>query len=279
QVAILTAETTIAGATREARYRDDEWDGLPVRRVSFNIDLSPDPHRFEWDNPWVNRLILDTVRAERPDVVHFVHPARLSLSSVPLLRGLGITVVGQMHDYWFICALSNLLRVDGSLCGGPDRLGGECIRCVLTNPLMPQDRATALLRRLPTPALAALGLATRLRRPVGRLRWARAQTRRLGEMRRYVGQMDALLCPTRFSQALLRRNGFSLANVRLLPLGIQPPRAPAPLPPRPPADPLRVVFLGRLEPRKGVHLLVEAVRTLPAALPLVVEIVGYEEDA
>jgi glycosyltransferase involved in cell wall biosynthesis len=256
---------------------EDDWRGLRVRRLSFNILAAPVPYRFEWDNPWVGQHLLEYAAAERADVVHVVHGGHLSMAAAPRLRQAGPLVVASVLDYWHICTLSTLKRVTGRLCLGPDRLGGECVRCVLTRPWTLQDRASRLVRRAPNLALKALAVASRLiPNPPGRWATVEAQTRRLADMRAYLAGIDAVLCPSEFVAGLLHRNGFDPRNIRMLPLGIQPPD-PQRARPAAPADRLRIGFLGRLEPSKGAHVLVEAFGMLPADLAAELLIYGTDD--
>ncbi len=277
-VALLATRSAADGDEPGVRFADSEWHGVPIRRLSFNLGLAPEPYRLEWDNPWVNEQILEYASLRHAQVVHFIHGGRLSMSSVPLLKAAGLVVVASALDYWFVCAVSNLKRTDGTLCDGPDWLAGECIRCVLTRPWTQQDRTASLVARAPNLALKGLGLTARAL-PGAKGRWssARAQTRRLAEMRGYLAQMDAVLCPSEFVAGVLRKNGFEPANFRHLPLGVDPP-GQRPLRLLPSRGPLQVGFLGRIEYAKGVHVLVEAVLSLARELPIELKISGYPEN-
>src|SRR5262245_18252589 len=224
QVSLLTTRSGSATETPGARYEDDRQGELPVRRLTFNLGLAPNAYRYEWDNPWVNERILEYAELQRADVVHYVHGGHLSMSSVPLLKARGHVLLASVLDYWFVCARSNLRRADGSLCDGPDGLAAECIRCLITRPWTQQDRAAELVRHAPNLALKALALASRtLREPPGRWSWIEAQTQRLTDMRGYLSDLHAVLCPSEFVADLLRRNGFGSANLHVLPLGIEMP--------------------------------------------------------
>ncbi len=277
-VALLTTRSGSIGSVPGACYEDGEWQGLPVRRLTFNLSLAPNPYRYEWDNPWVNERMLQYVEQRRAEVVHLVHGGHLSMSAVPLLKASGRAVLASVLDYWFVCAVSNLRRPDGSLCDGPDWLGGECIRCLITRPWTRQDRISHVIRYSPNVALKALGLVARtMPDPPGRWASVQAQTNRLAEMRAYLAQLDAVLCPSQFVAGVLQRNGFDMSNVRLLPLGVQPVRVPRQARPRD-DDVLRLGYLGRQEPAKGLHVLVDAMLALPRELPVHMLIRGYEES-
>src|SRR5207248_366179 len=62
-----------------------------------------------------------------PDVVHFLHLAGLSPSSVEIAHRLGIPIVIEIHDFYFACPIVHLQKLSGELCDGPDG-GRECAR-------------------------------------------------------------------------------------------------------------------------------------------------------
>jgi glycosyltransferase involved in cell wall biosynthesis len=276
-VGLLTAGSRQSGEQPGTRAVDDEWHGLPVRRLFFNLALAPNPLRAEWDNPWVNERVLEYVAERDAELVHFVHGGHLSMSAIPLLKERGLALIGSVLDFWNVCPLSTLRRPSGALCQGPDDLGAECVRCL--SALQPPRKypQSVPLRYAPYPALRALVQVSRtLGRDAGKWGWLNAVSHRLEAMREYVGALDVALCPSEFVASLLRQNGFATRNLRVLPLGVRPPDPPPPPRPRH-SGPLRVGFLGRLEPAKGAHVLIEAVLASPH-LPLEVHVYGNDAD-
>ncbi|MEJ5198208.1 MAG: glycosyltransferase, partial [Anaerolineae bacterium] len=66
--------------------------------------------------------------AVRPDVVHFQHVQGVSARLIALARGRPRIVT--LHDYWYFCANSQLVRPDRSVCSGPD-WGAKCVDCAV----------------------------------------------------------------------------------------------------------------------------------------------------
>jgi glycosyltransferase involved in cell wall biosynthesis len=89
---------------------------------------------------------------------------------------------------------------------------------------------------------------------------------RLGDLRKVL---DVVLCPSRFLQRLCAAAGQASA---FLPY----PTPPAPRGPLLRPGPLRLVFVGRLEPEKGVH---DFLRILPATFTGTFAIIGSGRDA
>jgi glycosyltransferase involved in cell wall biosynthesis len=65
------------------------------------------------------------LRSEKPDVVHF-HAAR-PLSLIRNCFNLNYPTIVSLHDYWYLCCLGFLIRKNGDFCGGPVK-GANCAR-------------------------------------------------------------------------------------------------------------------------------------------------------
>ena len=97
-------------------------------------------------------------------------------------------------------------------------------------------------------------------------------------IRALVREVDAVVALSQWSRDLLVENGADPARVVIsrhgLPATVSEPVSgceAARLP-----GPLRVAYLGRLDPVKGVDLLVEAVRALPG-VPLALDVYGIAQ--
>lgn len=64
-----------------------------------------------------------------PDIVHFQHLINLSASLIKIVKRRGIPMVITLHDFWFMCPRTVLLKNDYSICSGPDERGEKCYRC------------------------------------------------------------------------------------------------------------------------------------------------------
>lgn len=87
------------------------------------------------------------------------------------------------------------------------------------------------------------------------------------ELTRYAAEVsmaDFILCPSEFVMDSCRFLGAPSEKLRLLPYGFDPGRFSPPAAPRGTGNPLRVVFAGTFNHRKGSHLLLEAFALLRA---------------
>ncbi len=83
---------------------------------------------------------------------------------------------------------------------------------------------------------------------------------KLAREEREFASADALLCPSEFVAATHAERGEPETRLLRHRYGFDPERFRPPAVPRPTSAPLVVAFVGRLEPRKGVHLALEAWR-------------------
>ena len=144
-----------------------------------------------------------------------------------------------LHDYWYFCANSQLIRPDQRVCDGP-KFGWNCVDCAT---------ARADLERL------------RVFRPLIALPFAY----RNAYLLRLIAGVDRFVAPSHFLLEQYARQGFPAERIVVLENGLDTGRLVASAGdemPSPPARP-HFGFLGSLAWQKGVHILVEAFNQLP----------------
>ncbi len=261
RVEVVCVESITEG-TLEPRCVSEEYEGIPVHRLFFNLALAPDPARWEFWNPrlgeWFGRFLEEC----RPDLVHFQAGYLLTGSVLEAAQARGIPTVLTLHDYWFLCPRIHLQRPDGALCGVPDD-PAECVWCRLTEK-----------RRFRLPDRATHGGAGRLARRIlsgsllaRRTGWS-ARVDAIRERRERLGRalrgVDVLLAPSRFlARMFVARGGLPPDRIRYLRYGLDSGTGERPSPPESGRRRgFRVGYLGQIAPHKGVHVLVEAFRSL-----------------
>ena len=119
----------------------------------------------------------------------------------------------------------------------------------------PASRRLPVITRLHTPFLETLELKPQLRKQPGSCFTCWLE-------RRAVLASDRLICSTRgHTRMMAKVYRFDPEQVRIIPLGTALPSdaAVAAIPPRDPAAPVRVLYVSRLEVRKGALTLLDAV--------------------
>ncbi len=228
---------------RPFAVQEETLDGIRAHRISAPLvgwRAHPLVEFYRtFRNPAVERDFVDFLRREKPDLVHFQHGMALSARLLPLARDLGYPTFLTLHDYWFICANSQLIWPDTRICTG--KAGGlNCARCALA-------RLGGGPRTLPLrPLLAPLFL------------W------RDGVVRRAAWAAARWISPSRFLMDRYRQAGFPEERFTFLENGLDLERLRG-FPRHLSADGrVRFTFIGSLAWQKGVHVAVEAFRELPA---------------
>lgn len=278
EAVVFTGYPVKGRVSRENAEDAYEYGGLPVFRFrhSNTWSLLPEnPMEAEYENLFFAGLFRRELRRFRPDVVHFCHLQRVSASAVAVCFELGIPMVYTVTDFWPLCPTNQLLLPDLSLCEGPDGDGANCIAHLAG--IYGGAAAGRFFRALPP------GVLGRLARISGMIPWpdrsvpamAKALAARPGVLRERMNRIDAILVATGFMGETLARFGVERKRIRRVPFGIpggdgtSPPAAE-----RGRRETFRAGFIGTLYEHKGAHVLLEALRRLPADLSVEVLLYG-----
>jgi glycosyltransferase involved in cell wall biosynthesis len=109
-------------------YTDEMYQGVPVRRVHINWKLAPDPNRYLYNNPDVEKHLGKWLTEWKPDIVHITSCVTLSASVINAVKDQNIPLVLTLTDFWFICPQLNLLKRDNSMCDGRTT-AWDCLEC------------------------------------------------------------------------------------------------------------------------------------------------------
>jgi glycosyltransferase involved in cell wall biosynthesis/GT2 family glycosyltransferase len=173
------------------------------------------------------------LREERPRLLHVHHLAGHAFSLVRVARRLGIPIVLQIQDWWFVCARVNRFHRDGVRCAGP--APEKCARCV------------TLTRVPPAPLTNRVVHALRRRAARAALRAADA----------FIAGSNAIRDD--YASVVPRATPF-----HVLPYGVAMRASHGERPPT--RGPIRFGYVGSIAPHKGVHVAAEAMRGLDATL-------------
>lgn len=239
-----------ASQTPGFRAVDDVVAGLPVRRVSLNL-TGWRRNRYRqfvssYRNPEIEWDFAQTLARFRPDVVHFQHLMYLSARLVDISGRRGIPAVITLHDFWFKCSQTLLLRPTGEICQDKDGFRA-CADCI-------NGRRRSWLKR-----------------------WLKAGMlrRRDSLLRQALRGAQAVIAPSHFLKDQFVRDGYLPADsIFVIENGID---ATGVLRHRERVDgePTRFAYVGSIAFHKGVHVLIEAFNHMRG--PAVLDIYGCLE--
>ncbi len=273
-VGVLIYTTRKDLSRREGALVQEDWEGVPVRRVIRNLFHKDFEGTF--DDPLAERLFEEHVLdGFGPDLVHVHHLLHHSLGLPERAKRRGIPVLFTLHDYWLECPrFGQFLRVDGSLCASADL--PNCARCLSASPW----RNPPQLARVAT-ALRLLRQTTTLdlQAPLQRL-WRKRHgkgghpsfaeipavpglervlaARKRQVLERLVPAVDRFLSPSDFLIQKMVAFGLPAERMQKHPLGIPKAEQAKSQVRDLVAGPLRFAYLGSVLPPKGVHVLLDA---------------------
>lgn len=178
-------------------------------------------------DPGLTSALGEVLARLAPEIVHVHNLHSLPLELLELLARSGLPIVQTVHDYSTVCPNTWCVLPDGTAC--PGGAGRKCF-------------AHGCERNYPFDATSVL--ATMLRQ------------------RLVSAFSEVSICPSRYLAETLRRHGFR--DVRHLFYFVEAERLETEERPR---DPHSLLYMGRLEPEKGLELLLEALPRVLAAVP------------
>ncbi len=256
---VITVERTDTGPPNGVAWEDDEYKGVPVRRLSFNRAAVPDPFVWDYDNAWIGDHLHTFLAEQKPDIFHLVSGYLLSGRALQVARQRGIPSVISLTDYWFLCPRITMLRSNGKVSRLPIN-AARCVRC-----LGEQKRRHRWLGQIMPGAMDHYWRSRK-----GRVQ--QIQTR-LAFLLKTLNQVEAIISPSQFLRQVFVDAGIDPERIVYSRQGRDFPGLTPEALEKTPSSKLRIGYMGQIAPHKGVHVLFEAVRQLKD-LPITVQAYG-----
>ncbi len=227
-----------------------EVDGAPVHRYPAE-PVSAAAAAFA--------AVLDELR---PSLVHFhaLSPA-VNAECARAAKARGLPVVWTYHTPTLSCARGTMMRFGATPCDGEFR-AFRCTMCanqVRSGSLL----LAGLLAAVPTSVSAILGRAIP-GRPGTALGSRARQVARDAGFRAAMAKADCIVAVCDWVRAVLLANGLPPEKIIVSRQGlVQAIAPPADRSPESRSGPLRIAYFGRIDPTKGVHVLIEALAAIP----------------
>ena len=270
------------GANGAITVAADEHDGMAVHRLHFDFSGRPKEAFDNAYDPEMDHVIRGILQQQQPKLFVVLNFYMVTLATVAAAKALGIPVVHIATDFLPICRRATLMQWNDGAC----RVGESvktCAACFVSHHVLGRA-AAALLNQLPEERLVAWGSAQdgsglpvplRLFNPY----WKQVaiMERRLRILQPLREQIDLVLTPTQYTRQAFLENGFRPEQVHFLPFGVEPEHSLAAIR-HVPAPTIRFLFIGRLQPYKGAHLLLQAFNNLSSARGAGLTIYGTADD-
>jgi glycosyltransferase involved in cell wall biosynthesis len=244
---------------------DTHYDGTAVHRLLFNFDALPKETFDTVYNPEMGRVTRQILADERPDFVIILNFYMLTLATVEAAKSLGIPVAHVATDFVPVCRWGTFMRWNNRTCEVGESIQ-TCASCFISHRPLGKLMGS-VMEKLPEEMVVnwaeqnyALPHPLGLTRPF--LNHTAIMQKRLDRIRPLRQQIDLVLPPTRFTEKTFLENGFKAEQLHFLPFGVDLDN-PLANTPKTEDEQVRFMFLGRLQPYKGLHLVLEAFNSLP----------------
>lgn len=264
------------------------YEGLAVRRFrnSGRVNEGHDFERLLYHNQGVADSLRQLLDVEpKPDIVHVLHFAFVGLAILPVFKEHGIPICFTSTDFFSVCPVSHLRNIDGTPCRGPRPDHGNCLRHLLHNILPPEfvpllsDQTDDDMGNLvwlssnPLPEKISGFLNPGFANQVWFRRLASDLVERKKMMVDAFESIDLMIAPSKAVQAGLVENGVGADTITLLPYGIDTSGLLRSVQ-RGKHKNLKLAFIGQIAEHKGLKVLLEAMRLLPASLAVELAVYG-----
>jgi glycosyltransferase involved in cell wall biosynthesis len=249
-------------------------DDIPVRRfaISPSLDL---PQLYGIGDQSGAAEFIKIVDKEKPDIVHLhAFTAAVSIALIRMVKSRKIPIIFSYHTPTVSCQRGTLMLWGSKVCDGTIAIS-RCAACSLNGLGTPRFLARSI-GAIP-PELGARIAKLGLRGDVWTaLQMSRLIELRLAAFRELAHQADHFVAVCEWVRDVLIVNGVPDAKITVSRHGIE--WVPAEIPrAKTPDGKLKIAFVGRMDPTKGVHVLIKAVRSDPKA-ELALDIYGIVQN-
>ena len=268
QPSILTIEQVGAA---NVSVRRDAFAELPVDYLSLPACISKydrDPRLTDWAKTWFEK--------QRVDVIHLFLFSHL-LGLIPAANHLKIPVCLTALEFSYFCRQYDMMWEGHQHCELGTR-GLTCERCALAS-YSKKHRALALAGRL-LPSTIEDNVRQFAHSLLGQDRLVTLGQRRVtkqieGGRSAFDQEIAAVITPSSIMWQFFKAYGAPDSKLHFIPYGTDVRNSSSGHGlPKPQTRGLQVGYIGRIDPKKGVHVLCEAVSRLPKGLPIRVKIFG-----
>ncbi|MCA9924154.1 MAG: glycosyltransferase [Anaerolineales bacterium] len=265
-IQIVALNPGVANEVEPFSTEQDELDGFPVTRILFSFaDRPKEAFDYGYDAE-MGQAVKSILQEQQPHLFIVVNFYMITLSAVLVANELGIPVFHVATDFLPICRRATFIRWNNVSCQLGESIK-SCSACFVSHNVLGRV-GTAVLNTLPESTLTKLARNRdqyALPNPLAAMKpyWNQVaiMEQRLRTLSPLRAMIDHVFVPTQFTRKMFVENGFDTRRVHHVPFGVDP-NHPLTQVERTPSDHVRFLFIGRFQPYKGAHLLIEAFNKL-----------------
>ena len=246
---VVTIEAIDEGTPDQLSVVHDDYDGIPVWRLSFDIFHSPQRRLWDYDNDLIEAWFGRFLAEEQPDLLHLQAGYLMGVAPVHAAVAAGVPLVLTLHDFWYLCPRHTLQRGDGSLCTEIPANPAGCAWC----------------RKLEEPRFRladqlSAGFVGQAAQWIGLQQETAVVADRRRRLLEALRNIEAVIAPSQFMADQFAPY-VQAERLHVVRYGLEI-SLPVEAPNTAKDETLHIGYTGQIAPHKGVHLLVEAFRSL-----------------
>lgn len=245
-------------------------NGLNLFAIN-NTSKFYDSFEKTYHNDSISKVFGNFLDETNPDIVHFQHLFWLSTTFVEEANKRKIPIVFTLHDFWLFCHLGQLLKLDLSLCLGPQ--DDECARCLPPQFVIKGGYNSVLnvMRRsgqIFKNSKLQVTLLKIFHQHYGKILnvFQKKQNAQMRKRRVYIKKMCSLvnlfISPSHFLRLKFEEFGISKDKIMYLPNGYNLELFSTFSKKK--SQKIRFGYIGMFIPSKGIHILIEAFNSIKA---------------
>jgi glycosyltransferase involved in cell wall biosynthesis len=259
QVQVFCIEKVDVGPADGIAWQDEIYEGVPLRRATFDYKKIPDPFLYRYRNPWIETHLGNYLAEIKPDIFHLFGGYLLTGSALDAAEKNHIPCVVSLTDYYFMCSHINLLNSSQMACSFSNS-ADACLICAAK-----AKRRYQYLERL-IPGFTVFFLKRQQTR-------IQAYKQRADYLIGTLNKAKKMIAPSQFLRSIYIQGGTDPEKIIYSRQGRDFPHLSTQEIEKPPAAYLRVGYIGQLTHIKGSHILLQALQHLPG-LPIQVDLYG-----
>lgn len=250
----------IAAPSLDETERAYLHEGIKIYRYPITQGISPqEPAHFK--QPEHFNKFAQWIEENKPDIVHFHSMTRtVGLPHARLVEELGIPLVLTIHTPEITCARKTMMRWGRLPCDG-EMIVNRCSACYLQSKGLPRVLAS-LLCLLPASRSIKSVIKSNPLRTAFHMKPIMEQ--RLDRVRHFLQLADRIVVVSQWLYDVMVLNGVPPSKLYLSRHGLPQSKLTRGIKTSEESIGLKIGFVGRLLPIKGVHVLLKAIRSIPA---------------
>lgn len=258
-VSVVCVEKIDHQSINNFEWKDEEFKGVPVRRLFFNLGAAPNTFTWQYNNPWIGENVRGILKEKKIDVLHLISGYLISSSVLEVAHQENVKTVLSLTDFWFLCPRISMINSQNKLSELPIT-PQKCTQCV------GEEK-----RRYRWPAKILPGIM--------KFYWSH-QTAEIEQMEgrqkhllNEFSKVDAVISPSKFLKDFHQKAGAKNPRMIYSRQGYEFSETKDELFQKEKSDHLRLGYIGQFIWKKGIHVIIKALKLIPD-IPLSLKLYG-----